>query len=1056
MKGSRVILSAAILLVAISGSLVGATAQGTAAQGTAAQDPAASPPVTVDVRGFAAATAPGGRIWMVWSADVGGDTEILYSTWDGTTWSTPRAVHPDPLTWDENPSVVIAADGTPWAAWTASVGEVDRLKLGRWTGKEWSLLDTLPSAGMNKTRQPVLAAAPDGTLWLAWVAHDGVDDEVFASFWDGSRWSAPQQVSADEADPALWDRQPRLAVGRDGRPWLVWTGHQAGVDDEIFASHWTGTAWTSEQMVSRDDDSLDVWPTLALDSRDQPIVAWTADMTDADVSRRRILASRWDAVDQAWTTEALASSPLSVPADEERPALAVGSDGEIDLAWLASTASSTALAHTTWAQDGWTTPGLGRAGVNTYAVALVTGEDRDPWLLWIDPALNPQLPVASAPVEESAQPLSSWAAERSILLETPLVDSIPNRFLAFGDSITWGLYPVDDPVQDPFYPYPSILDDNLDVKVMAADVVNAGEPGEGTGNGKDRIKIEVADHLPKYVLIMEGTNNVSHDALPSEIYGDYLIMIDNARKWAEVKPVKVMLATLIPRLDSRNDETYEMNQEAVIPAAATKDVPVCDQWTAFNSYGPLEPIYWDEKHPNQEGLQLFADTWYGCSVGEGRWLNEETIPPTAWIASLPPESECGEVTVSWTGQDNLSWVVDYDVQMNVNNGLWVDWLMGTQQTSATYASNNFGDQIGFRVRGRDVVGNLGVYSDPAYTVIADSGLPQAHMFGLPPAQTAPIPLAWWGTDDCAPIVGYDVHYKVGLYGTWTVWQTGTSATSGAFTPPSPQYGQTYYFRTRAQDEAGNWSDWSDALEAYTTLARYSVSGQVYNLRHQFVYGPAVTLDPAAVWTSLLSGGFSAYVTSGGDYDITVSRSDRYGLLPARYGVTVGADVGGLEFVLPPQDDAVVDGGFEAGTLDAWRASGTAMPAWTSEAHTGLGAVQMGAQDSTASIAQTLTPGLAVTDPTLSFMVRLSSAGPSALQIELANSGILSPPVTYNLPVESDAWTHVWYDLSGMVSKPLTLTLTVSDSLTILVDEVSLGSARQGGFFTYLPLVGKQW
>jgi hypothetical protein len=61
-------------------------------------------------------------------------------------------------------------------------------------------------------------------------------------------------------------------------------------------------------------------------------------------------------------------------------------------------------------------------------------------------------------------------------------------------------------------------------------------------------------------------------------------------------------------------------------------------------------------------------------------------------------------------------------------------------------------------------------------------------------------------------------------------------------------------------------------------------------------------------------------------------------------------------------------------------------------------------------------------------------------------------VTYTLPVDGEAWTHVWYDLTGLVSEPLTLTFQVSDTAAILLDEVSLGASPLGLYQSYLPSI----
>ncbi|MGD8625431.1 MAG: SGNH/GDSL hydrolase family protein, partial [Anaerolineae bacterium] len=671
------------------------------------------PPVAdrvADLWGLAAVTAPDGSLWAVWAADDGRDTELYYSRWAQGAWATPRLVHAAPTTWESRPSLAVATDGTLWLAWTAESLDGSQIYLSRWDGHRWTAAEKLPLGPALEAEAPALAAAPGGALWLAWVGFDGLDDEIYASRWDGHDWSAPQRVSADDDQPHLYDRQPRLAVAGDGTAWLAWTGHNDGADDEIYASRWDGGAWSPEQAVSTDDEGLDISPDLILDGQGRPWLAWTAHLEDEDGAhaRRRILVSYWDEFRGAWTGETLVSSPLDEAVDEERPALSLDGQGTLHLAWLVLGPEGQGLAHTWRFGSRWLEPRLARAAVETRDLRLLPGDEDTVRLLWPDLSPYAGLPLALETAGPAEPPLSDWL-KRIAPQEAIQVDPIPNRFLAFGDSITWGEYPVDDPVQPPFYPYPSTLDDTLDTRVMDAEVINAGEPGEGTGNGMDRIKIEVQTYTPQYVMIMEGTNNVSHDALPSEIYSEYLIMIDNAKKHAGVDHVKVMMATIIPRLDSRNDETEEMNQLAVIPAANDKKIPICDQWGAFYDYIAahgieLSDIYWDEKHPNQEGLDLFAAKWYSCLLSSYDWLDEETTPPTTWIDSAQ-EGPCGQVDVTWAGTDNLSWVVDYDVQMNVNGGTWTDWQLATTATAATYHSQSFGDVVGFRVRGRDLVGN---------------------------------------------------------------------------------------------------------------------------------------------------------------------------------------------------------------------------------------------------------------------------------------------------------------------------------------------------------------
>jgi hypothetical protein len=188
-----------------------------------------------------------------------------------------------------------------------------------------------------------------------------------------------------------------------------------------------------------------------------------------------------------------------------------------------------------------------------------------------------------------------------------------------------------------------------------------------------------------------------------------------------------------------------------------------------------------------------------------------------------------------------------------------------------------------------------------------------------------------------------------------------------------------------------------------------------------------------------------------------------------YDLVVNNDVSGLEFILPPQDDAVTSGDLE--TLNGWQTGGSVLPSLANTAHTGIHSVQMGSPGADAILSQVISPGSDLSNPALSFMTRLSGAGPaSTLQIELASTGVFSPPVSYTLAVMIDGWSHAWYDLAALageqmatspnspaliLAEPLTLTFTVSDGPAILVDEVRLGSAPQGTYLTYLPVIADE-
>ena len=999
------------------------------------------------MRGFSVAIGASGEPWAVWSVDTGQSSDLYYSRWIGDQWLPARSLHVDAVTWDSFPSLAVAADGTPWVAWTSADETQGRLYISRWVGSRWSTPVEVPTGASSRPRQAVLAAAPDGGFWLAWVGFDGNDDEIYASRWDGLTWSTPERVGDDDADPLAYDTHPRLAVSEDGVAWLVWVSSEGLYDDVVMASRWDGRGWSPEVAVSAPDGTPDVWPSLALDAQGQPWVAWQ-DLLDLSAEGRwRIFVSRWQPESRAWTPEEMVSSPATLAIHEERTSLSFDAAGVPHLAWKVSGAA-TGIAYASWQNGAWTQAAWAAEKVNAEALVLLATES--PWLVWPDLDSLQAVPMAERRLNKGLSPLPDVLPMAEM---TPASAVVVNRFGAWGDSITLGSY--DDPVGsgNPVGPYPGRLEEKLDTRYAPSEMFNKGVNSETTGMLLHRIVNEVSALAPNFVLIMSGTNDVTRAIPPSKVASNLAIIIDGLKRlnreqgWSSY----IWLATLIPRMDSLNKDT-EVQNEYIRSVAITKRVLLADQWAAFNAHPDWPSLMWDRVHPNGEGMQLLADTFYRRLLEQHSWVNEETVPPVTWVEPLPAQSLCGDVEVHWDGTDNLSYVTSYDVQWQLDDGLWTDWFVATQSQSGIYESDDFGSTVAFRVRGRDVVGNQSNWSAAVSTKIWDDGPPQdVQVVGLPAAQKAPFDVRWSAVDLCSSVTAYDVQWRVGLDGVWQSWLTSTANTSATFDPPSdppsPEYGKAYYFRVRARDEAGNWSEWSP--EAYTYLARYVVEGGVFNVRHQPVLKSTVQM-PGSLAVIYQSNRYAAYVAEDGPYDLSVSRAD-YGAWPAMRGITVTADLDGLDLILPSLDNVVEDGGFETGSWGQWQVTGTATPTFSADARSGNWAALLGGGAGTESkLSQTLAIPTGLTDPTLSFMVRLDddAAGSGTLRAELEGTIAV---VTSTVP--AGGWAHVWLpieeDLGG---QSVTLTFSALNMPPLRLDEVSVGSALKGGSWVYLPAV----
>jgi uncharacterized repeat protein (TIGR01451 family) len=95
--------------------------------------------------------------------------------------------------------------------------------------------------------------------------------------------------------------------------------------------------------------------------------------------------------------------------------------------------------------------------------------------------------------------------------------------------------------------------------------------------------------------------------------------------------------------------------------------------------------------------------------------------------------------------------------------------------------------------------------------------PVATIQSLPTfVTTSTFTVTWRGDDVWSGVVGYDVQYRAGFDGSWVNWITHTAVLSASF---EGVHGQTYFFRARARDSAGNLGDFGSEEwgQAFTSV-----------------------------------------------------------------------------------------------------------------------------------------------------------------------------------------------------------------------------------------------
>jgi lysophospholipase L1-like esterase len=197
-----------------------------------------------------------------------------------------------------------------------------------------------------------------------------------------------------------------------------------------------------------------------------------------------------------------------------------------------------------------------------------------------------------------------------------------SKFMAFGDSITWGQDSAPAglltyPVPAPSYSYPSQLLSILTAAYpgQTFTVANEGWPGERVAVGLSRLPSALATNAPEVVLLLEGANDLL--ASPSSATTQYIA--DSLRDMVRVCRTRVavsrvLLATFPPQFvgvpPSRGAGAAfvpELNQR-IAAVAQSEGATLVDLYAVFPA-GGKPYIGADGLHPTEQGFVLMAQTF---------------------------------------------------------------------------------------------------------------------------------------------------------------------------------------------------------------------------------------------------------------------------------------------------------------------------------------------------------------------------------------------------------------------------------------------------------------
>jgi lysophospholipase L1-like esterase len=454
---------------------------------------------------------------------------------------------------DFGAEICLDAAGRPWVAWLHGAGRIESLLIRDvFTGRTWRLSGPSDSA----LSPPRVFPGLDGELWAVWSGKDRMGYAVFARRFDGLVWARPQRIAQTGRFPCL---RPDAVVDASGRIWIAWSAYD-GEDYEIYLADGGDAGWSAPRPFTANEGAEDEFPSLSLLDGIEPVVSWTR------------LNSRGATLLSAIFEGLSPREPVVHGIEREGlPVLKTASDaGRIAVLW------------TTFAGE--------------VAVRVLRRED---------------LLGTSFAGRATSVPAPLSVRQATGLIFNPALNE--SGYVCFGDSITYGHLAGENAPQKGYVPR---LDTMLDTAFGPQNVTNDGAPGEFTSQGLARIDSVLAGRKSRYILIMEGTNDVKEVQISIETsIFNLREMIRKSLAYGAFPAI----ATVIPRRDwiwfyQEYKDRHNALLAGVRKAAADYKIPLVDLHQDFLDYpgGPDAVLDTDGKHPNEKGYQLMAERWFAA------------------------------------------------------------------------------------------------------------------------------------------------------------------------------------------------------------------------------------------------------------------------------------------------------------------------------------------------------------------------------------------------------------------------------------------------------------
>jgi hypothetical protein len=338
------------------------------AQGPSLAEAVGSDPETDDSP--VALGTPDGKVWAVWKSGrtvANGRFDIYAAVRSNDSWSSPYVVG-DAYYWETDPAIGLDRSGRPVVVWSLFTDlYYYNLYYSVWNGTSWSAGQQI-SDDNSSDMAASLTRDSAGTLWCLFLSRRDEFADIFATSYNGSTWTIPAHVTRDSAAQA----NPACVTMPDGTVWVVYTEYQGGAS-QVRARYRSGADWVETGPVSGSQVRA-CRPAVAPGGDGRPVATWQSfDSDDGD-----IWFSTYDGASWSAPAPVCAESALDV-----HPQMAADGAGRPWVVWMSARQGEWDAYYSAYVGGAWTDAAAVEAEAGPdINPAATCGQDGNVWVLW--------------------------------------------------------------------------------------------------------------------------------------------------------------------------------------------------------------------------------------------------------------------------------------------------------------------------------------------------------------------------------------------------------------------------------------------------------------------------------------------------------------------------------------------------------------------------------------------------------------------------------------------------------------------------------------------------